>query len=85
MCDREGDFHELFAEADRLDEKFLARLVQSRLAADGGKVLDRLKEAEPQGKMTAHVAGKPSSNTPACDAELEYRYLPVEVLRLRGR
>ncbi len=39
VCDREGDFYELFSEAADLGTDFLIRIVQNRMIDDGKKGL----------------------------------------------
>ncbi len=39
VCDREGDFYELFSEAAHLGADFLVRIVQNRMIDDGKKIL----------------------------------------------
>lgn len=40
VCDREGDFHELFATAEEVDAKFLTRCVWNRRTDEDRRLLD---------------------------------------------
>jgi len=52
ICDREGDFYELYAEAIALEEDFIVRAVQDRKTATNTKVLTQLRTMTPTGVAT---------------------------------
>lgn len=79
VCDREGDFYELFAEAEKTGEKFLVRLVQNRLTSDGKRLFDMLKETSPMGETTVHVGRDPRKNMPPREAQAAFCYLTVNI------
>lgn len=74
VCDREGDFYELFADAQKLGEKFLVRLTQNRLTKEGEKIFDKLKSLPVQGTMMVQVARNPKEHTPSRKAAMEIRW-----------
>lgn len=74
VCDREGDFYELFAEAQRLGEKFLVRLTQNRLTKEGEKIFDKLKSLPVQGTMIVQTARNSKENIPSRKVAMEIRW-----------
>jgi len=55
ICDREGDFYELYAEAIALEEDFIVRAVQDRKTATNTKVLTQLRTMTPTGVATIDI------------------------------
>lgn len=65
VCDREGDFYELFDLAEKKKEPFLVRLVQNRITIDGKRMLDELRQKPARGKLLVHMGRNPKDNIPA--------------------
>lgn len=57
VCDREGDFYELFNYAEQEKEKFVIRIIQNRSTDDGEKIMDELHKEAAMGQMYDILAG----------------------------
>lgn len=79
VCDGEGDFYELFSEADRLDEYFLVRLTQNRLIDGGGRLFDTLKSSAVDGTVTVKIGKKARDQIPQTEISLDYHFQTVTV------
>ena len=84
VCDREGDFYELFADAQKLGEKFLVRLTQNRLTKEGEKIFDKLKSLPVQGTMVVQVARNSKEHPPSRKAVMEIRWEKQNIKKTHG-
>ena len=78
VCDREGDFYELFAECVKLKLPLLVRLTQNRSLKETvqkeGKILDALRAMEPAGTMEVKVSRNPAKKEQERTAVMEYQF-----------
>ncbi len=78
VCDREGDFYELFAECCELKLPLLVRLTQNRCLKEKvekeRKLLDALKAMKPVGTMKVKVSRNPAKKEPERIAIMEYQF-----------
>ena len=81
ICDREGDFYELYAEALELKTDFVIRVVHNRNTNEDDKVIDKIHRATPVGQVTVNIPRDTRSNRPARQATMEVAYCAVTVNR----
>lgn len=81
VCDREGDFYELFNYAEDEKESFVIRIIQNRSTADGEKLMDELRKEPVIGRMYVHIGRDPKRNTPGRDVLMCYTYKKLHVKR----
>lgn len=81
ICDREGDFYELFDFAEQKEQNFLIRIVQNRMTSDGKKLMDELKKEPFKGSMYVHVARNPKTSTPDRNVLMKYTYKEMKIKR----
>jgi hypothetical protein len=74
IADREGDIYELYALAQRLEEKFVIRAVHQRLDTDKTHVMKALEESDPVGKTTVTVPANHKKKTKEREALLMVQY-----------
>ena len=79
VCDREGDFYELFAQARELEENFVVRLVQDRITETNEKALGQIRRTKAAGQVTVDIPRNTRSNIPAHRAEMEVAYSAISV------
>lgn len=85
VCDREGDFYELFDMAEKNGETFLVRILQDRQTLDGRKIITDLKQQDPQGTLAVHIARDTKKNIPARIVLMNYAYGEYEIICPRRR
>ena len=78
ICDREGDFFELFAGCLSLKLPLLVRLTQNRSLKENveneRKIFDALRAMEPVGTMKVKVSRNPGKKEPERIAVMEYQF-----------
>jgi hypothetical protein len=79
VCDREGDMYELFIKAIVNGWLFLIRVIQNRLAAGNGKILDKIRKKAVQGRITARIPRDSRRNIKGRDAVLMVRFALFEI------
>lgn len=79
VCDGEGDFYELFSEADRLDEYFLVRLTQNRLIDGGSRLFDTLKSSPVDGSVSVRMGKSTREQIPQMEVTLDYHFQNVTI------
>lgn len=85
ICDREGDFYELFAEAEHLKEHFLVRLTHNRMTEDGKRLFAELKQSKAKGNILLQIGRNVKEHIPSQKVNMEYHYEQVEIKRPRRR
>jgi len=85
IADREGDIYELFALAQRIEEKFVIRAVHDRLDVDKAHVMQTLRESKPAGKTTLTIPANHKEKIKERDALLTIQYQKVSVAKPQTR
>jgi len=81
LCDREGDFYELYAEMLSLGALFVVRLVQDRATIDGDRSIQQLRQTKACGNTEISIPRDTRKNTPARTAKMEVACCCVSVAR----
>ena len=79
VCDREGDFYEMYAEAKTLDVDFVIRVTHNRLSDENERVVTKIRQEPPIGQFTVRIPRDSRRGIPARDAEMEVAYCQVNV------
>ncbi len=79
VCDREGDFYELFSEAADLGTDFLIRIVQNRMIDDGKRVFNELRSCPAAGSMVIRTSRNPKEHIPSRNVKMDYHYKEVVI------
>lgn len=79
VCDREGDFYELFSEAAHLGADFLVRIVQNRMIDDGKKIFNELRSCPAAGSMVIRMSRNPKEHIPSRNIKMDYHYKEVVI------
>lgn len=83
ICDREGDFYELYTELQSLKTSFVVRLTQDRATTDGERSLQQLRRSKACGEVEISVPRDTRNNRPARTAQMEIACCSVSVARPR--
>ena len=79
ICDREGDFYELFAEAKKQEEIMLIRLFQNRAIGEEKHLFEKLKESPIRGNLVIQMSRNPKEHLPMRMVMMEYHYEKVQI------
>jgi hypothetical protein len=79
VCDREGDFYELYADALAMGEDFVIRVTHDRVTESNGKVLSQIRRTKAAGQATVNIPRDSRTNTPARQAQMEVAYCTVQI------
>jgi hypothetical protein len=79
VCDREGDRYELFCKAIVNGWLFLIRVIQNRLTAGNGKILDKIRKTKVKGRITAHIPRDSRRKVKAREVVLMVRFARFEI------
>jgi len=79
ICDREGDFYELYAEASELETDFVIRVTHDRLSDTDEKIVSKIRHKKAAGTVKVNIPRDSRSGKPACEAEMEVAYCQVNV------
>lgn len=79
VCDREGDFYELFHLAEKEKESFLVRIVQNRITMDGKRIMDELRQKSAKGSLLVHQGRNPKDNIPARNVLMNFTHERFEI------
>jgi hypothetical protein len=71
VCDREGDFYELYAEAQNLGADFVIRVIHDRQSDTDEKTVTRLRQTEPVGGVTVTIPRDSRRNREVREADME--------------
>lgn len=85
ICDREGDFYELFADAEKSKEQFLVRLTQNRLTMEGKRLFELLKASKVKGSLVLQIGRNPKEHLPARNIKMEYHYETIQIKKPKRR
>jgi hypothetical protein len=81
ICDREGDFYELYAEMLSLETLFVVRLSQDRVTLDGERSIQQLRRTKAYGEVEISIPRDTRKNIPARTAKMEVAFCSVSVAR----
>jgi len=81
ICDREGDFYELYAEMESLKTLFVVRLSQDRVTLDGERSIQQLQRTKACGEVEISIPRDTRKNIPARTAKMEVAFCSVAVAR----
>ena len=81
VCDREGDFYELYAEALELGKDFVIRVTHDRKTDENEKVLKKIRNTDACGQVTVTIPRDTRNNRPAREAVMEVACCLVNVLK----
>jgi hypothetical protein len=79
ICDREGDFYELYAKALELSTDFIVRVTHNRSSEDNEKTADKIRKTKAIGKITVNIPRDSRSGAPARQTEMEIAYCQVRI------
>ena len=85
ICDREGDFYELFAEAKKQEEIILVRLFQNRAIGEEKHLFEKLKESPIRGNLVIQMSRNPKEHLPMRMVMMEYHYEKVQIKKPHRR
>lgn len=77
VCDREGDFYELYAEAENLGANFVIRVIHDRKSDTDEKTVTQLRQTEPIGTAIVTIPRDSRRNRKAREVETEVAYRRV--------
>lgn len=81
LCDREGDFYELYAEMLSLNASFVVRVIHDRKTVDGDNSVQQLRRTKSCGEAEVAIPRDTRNNTPARTAKMEVAYCTVAIAR----
>ena len=81
LCDREGDFYELYAEMMSIGTLFVVRLTQDRVTLDGERSIQQLRRTKSCGEVEVAIPRDTRKNIPARTAKMEVAYCCVSIVR----
>ena len=79
VCDREGDFYELYAEAVELETDFVIRVTHDRNCDENEKTASKIRRQGAVGTVTVNIPRDSRSGAKARTAEMEVAYCHVSV------
>jgi len=79
ICDREGDFYELYAKAKELGKDFIIRVIHDRNSEDNEKIASKIRKTGAVGKATVNIPRDTRRNIPARTTEMEVAYCTVTI------
>jgi len=81
ICDREGDFYELYAEMLSLKTLFVVRLSQNRATLEGERSIQQLRRTKACGEVEISIPRDTRKNIPARKAKMEVAFCSVAFAR----
>ena len=81
ICDREGDFYELYAEMESLKTLYVVRLSQDRATLGGERSIQQLRRTKACGEVEIAIPRDTRKNIPARTAKMEVAFCAVAVTR----
>ena len=81
ICDREGDFYELYAAAMEIGKDFVIRVIHDRKTFESEKVIEKIRNTEACGEVTVTIPRNTRNNRPAREAVMEVACCSVNVLK----
>ena len=81
ICDREGDFYELFAEMESINASYVIRLTHDRAVMEGNHSIQQIRRTKSCGEIEVSIPRDTRENRPARVAKMEVAYCSVAVAR----
>jgi hypothetical protein len=81
ICDREGDFYELYAEAISTGEDFIIRVTHDRKTDTNERAVTKIRQTPAIGRVTINIPRDSRRNIPARQAEMEVAYCRVNIVK----
>lgn len=81
VCDREGDFYELYAETLTLESKFVIRVSQDRATVDGDNTMQQIRRTAACGVADITIPRDTRKNVAAQTIEMEIAYCAATIAR----
>ena len=81
VCDREGDFYELYAEALRLCEDFIIRVMHDRQSDESEKVATKIRRTGAIAKVTVKIPRDSRGGGKARETEMEVAHCRVNIIK----
>jgi hypothetical protein len=81
ICDREGDFYELYAAALEIGKDFVIRVIHDRKTSENEKVIEKIRNTGACGQVTVNIPRDTRNNRPARKAVMEVACCSVNVLK----
>jgi hypothetical protein len=79
ICDREGDFYELYDEAKKLETDFIIRVTHDRLSINNERIATKIRETKAAGQVTVNIPRDSRKGVPAREALMEAAHCNVSV------
>jgi len=81
VCDREGDFYELYAKAQTLGEDFVIRVTHDRRTESDDNVLKQIRRTRATGHVTVAIPRNSRENIPSRQVEMAVAFCAVCIKR----
>jgi len=81
ICDREGDFYELYAEAKMLEIDFVIRVTHDRRSDTNERIITKIRQTKPLGTVTVQIPRDSRNKIPARETEMEVASCQVNVVK----
>jgi len=81
ICDREGDFYELYADMLTLETMFIVRMSQDRAMTEDMRAMQQIRRTQACGEMEMTIPRDTRANTKARTAKMEVAYCTVAVAK----
>jgi len=81
ICDREGDFYELYSDMLSLNSSFIVRIVQDRATIDGVRSIQQIRLTQACGEIEVSIPRDTRKNVPARIAKMEVAYCSAAVVK----
>jgi hypothetical protein len=81
VCDREGDFYELYSEAKSLDVDFIIRVTHDRRSDANEKIATKIRQTKALGNVTVNIPRDSRKGAPARETAMEVASCQVNILK----
>jgi hypothetical protein len=81
VCDREGDFYELYAEAEALGMDFIIRVTHDRRSDANERTAAKIRQAKALGNVTVNIPRDSRRGVPAREATMEVASCQASILK----
>ena len=81
VCDREGDFYELYAELSKLEMPFIVRVTHDRKSVNAEKIVSELRKSQAFSRVIINILRDSWRNRPARQTEMQIAYSYVAIAR----
>ncbi len=79
ICDREGDFYELYAKCTELGKDYIIRVIHDRKSDDNEKTVAKIRRSPACGTVTVNIPRDSRKNIPARQTAMEVAYCTVNI------